>query len=63
MAHLRVTARAGYQHYWNRAGAHTDYPYGFEGTVKAEVLAGAVKAKAGEDMDKPEPESKKPDDA
>lgn len=63
MAHLRVTAKNGYQHYWNRAGAHTDYPPGFEGTVKAEVLAGAIKARAGESMDTPKPPEPQSEDA
>jgi len=53
MAHLRVTSPKGYDHYWTKAGAHTSFPYGFEGTVKAEVLAGAVTSGAGEDMDAP----------
>lgn len=53
MAKLRVTSPDGYNHYWTPAGAHTSFPAGFEGTVKAEVLAAAVAAGKGEEI-KPE---------
>lgn len=50
MAKLRITSPDGYNHYWTPAGVHTAFPAGFEGTVKAEVLEGAIKAGKGEEI-------------
>jgi hypothetical protein len=48
MAHARFTAN--YDHKWP-SGCVTAYKAGYEGTVKAEVLAGALAAKKAVDLD------------
>lgn len=50
MAKLRVTSPDGYDHMWTPAGAHTAFPYKFEGTVTRGVLEAAIKAGKGEEI-------------
>jgi hypothetical protein len=51
MAHVRITKKGGFAHYWTPAGAHTHYPENWEGVVKREVVDAVLKAKAGVDTD------------